>query len=48
MFSIVRNALKSFHIPTVAEREMAYLNQSVSRYDLEQRQRQIDAGLFRN
>lgn len=48
MLNRVKNALKSLHIPTVAEREMAYLNQSVSRYDLEQRQRQIDAGLFRN
>ena len=29
-----------------AEREMAYLNDSVSLYDLEQREREIAAGRF--
>jgi hypothetical protein len=29
------------------EREMAYLNKSVSIFDLERRQREIDAGKFR-
>lgn len=29
-----------------ASRERAYLEQSVSRYDIERRQREIDAGLF--
>ncbi|WP_309665197.1 DUF3563 family protein [Tabrizicola sp.] len=35
-------------VPTVAEAERAYLNASVSRFDLERRQREIDLGLFRN
>ncbi len=48
MFEQVKNVLRALRVPSVAERELAYLNQSVSRYDLEQRQRQIDAGLFRH
>jgi hypothetical protein len=32
--------------PTALER--AYLNASVSRYDLERREREIERGLFRN
>jgi hypothetical protein len=36
-----------FHVPTQAERELNYLNGSVDRYDLEQRQRHIENGLFR-
>ena len=46
MFRTVRKALRQFHIPTRAERELSYLSQSVSLYDLESRQREIDAGLF--
>jgi hypothetical protein len=30
------------------DREMAYLNESVTVYDLERRQREIAQGLFRN
>lgn len=48
MFEQVKNVLRALRVPSVAERELAYLNQCVSRYDLEQRQRQIDAGLFRH
>lgn len=48
MFEQVKNVLRALRVPSAAERELAYLNQSVSRYDLEQRQRQIDAGLFRH
>lgn len=39
--------VRLFHIPTDAERELAYLNGSVDRYDLEERQRQVDRGMFR-
>lgn len=31
---------------TRREAELAYLNESVSRYDLEQREREIDQGRF--
>lgn len=47
MFEQVRTVFRSFRFPSVAERELAYLNEAVSRYDLEQRERAIDAGLFR-
>ncbi|MGL4237617.1 hypothetical protein [Tabrizicola sp.] len=33
--------------PSPAERERAYLNASVSRFDLERRQREVERGLFR-
>jgi hypothetical protein len=33
--------------PSVSERERAYLNASVSRVDLERREREVEAGLFR-
>ncbi|BBE71349.1 DUF3563 family protein [Oharaeibacter diazotrophicus] len=36
-----------FHVPTMAERERAYLENAVDRYDLELRQREIDRGRFR-
>ena len=45
------NLFKSliFHrgLPSIAELERDYLNASVSRVDLERRQRDIDNGLFR-
>lgn len=44
MFDRVKRLL---HTPTTAERELAYLNDSASRYDLELRQREIDRGRFR-
>lgn len=34
------------HLMSVAERERAYLDQSVDGYDLERRQREIDRGRF--
>lgn len=37
----------AFRVPSRFERETAYLNRSVSLYDLERRQREIDAGKFR-
>lgn len=33
---------------TRREREMAYLNEAVSMYDLERREREIDQGRFRS
>ncbi len=47
MFDQLRKFARAMRIPTVAEREMAYLNGSRDRIDLEYRQRQIDSGLFR-
>lgn len=43
-FGRVASALRP---ATRHEREMAYLNKSVSIFDLERRQREIDAGKFR-
>lgn len=45
---IVASIAKKFHIPTVEEREHAYLCASRDRYDLEFRQKEIDRGLFRS
>ena len=36
-----------FSLPSVAEVERDYLNASVSRFDFERRERQIEQGLFR-
>ncbi len=44
MFEGLKQLIK---VPTAAERERAYLEQSVDRYDLEMRQREIDRGRFR-
>ena len=48
MFGFVDKLRSKMHIPSAQEREMAYLNASRDRYDLEYRQKQIDRGLFRN
>ncbi|ASY62173.1 hypothetical protein SJ05684_c07100 [Sinorhizobium sojae CCBAU 05684] len=48
MFKQLKKITRALHIPTVEEREIAYLNGSVDRIDLEYRQRQIDRGLFRS
>ncbi len=45
--TFIASLLRSFRVPTQSERELAYLNGAVDRYDLEQRQRQIDGGMFR-
>ncbi len=47
MFEQVKTVIRAFRFPTTAERELAYLNEAVSRYDLEMRERAIDAGMFR-
>jgi hypothetical protein len=48
MFERLKSALRSLHVPSVAEREQAYLAASVSLIDLERRQREVERGLFRN
>jgi len=48
MFGYVSKMASKLRGPTTEEREMAYLNGSADRVDLEYRQRQIDRGLFRS
>ncbi len=45
MLNFIKTALRNF--PSVREVERDYLNASVSRYDLERRQREVENGLFR-
>lgn len=47
MFGSLKKLARTLRVPTVQEREMAYLCDSVDRYDFEYRQRQVDQGLFR-
>jgi hypothetical protein len=47
MFDTVRKFARALRAPTAQEREMAYLNESRDRLDLEHRMRQIDRGMFR-
>jgi hypothetical protein len=47
MFGYVSKIAIKLRAPTTEQRELAYLNQSVDRVDLEYRQRQIDRGMFR-
>ncbi len=47
MFRHFKKITRALHIPSVEERENAYLNGAVDRIDLEYRQRQIDRGMFR-
>lgn len=48
MFNQLKKITRALRVPTQEERELAYLNGSADRIDLEYRQRQIDRGLFRN
>jgi hypothetical protein len=48
MFGYVSKIATKLRGPSIEEREMAYLNGSMDRVDLEYRQRQIDRGMFRN
>ncbi|MBB3657353.1 hypothetical protein FHX15_002585 [Rhizobium sp. BK650] len=48
MFEPIRKFARALRAPTAQEREIAYLNGSHDRIDLEYRQRQIDRGIFRN
>ena len=47
MFKQFKSFARALRIPSIDERETAYLNGSSDRIDLEYRQRQIDRGLFR-
>jgi hypothetical protein len=47
MFTPIKKMARALRAPSVQEREMAYLNGSYDRLDLEYRQRQVDRGLFR-
>jgi hypothetical protein len=47
MFGYVSKLARTLRGPSIEEREMAYLNQSVDRIDLEYRQRQVERGMFR-
>ena len=48
MFGPFKKFARALRVPSVEEREMAYLNGSNDRFDLEYRQRQVDRGAFRN
>jgi len=47
MFTPIKKIARALRAPTIEEREIAYLNGSNDRIDLEYRQRQVDRGLFR-
>jgi hypothetical protein len=47
MFGYVSIIASKLRGPSIEDREMAYLNASADRVDLEYRQRQIDRGMFR-
>ncbi|MGO4565166.1 DUF3563 domain-containing protein [Rhizobium sp. 2YAF20] len=47
MFGPIKKFANSLRPRSIEEREMAYLNGSNDRFDLEYRQRQVDRGLFR-
>jgi hypothetical protein len=47
MFDRLKSAVSRFKRPTIAEMERNYLNDSISMYDLELRQREVERGLFR-
>lgn len=48
MLGSVRKLARAFRVPSVQDREMAYLNEAKDRIDLEYRMRQVDRGIFRN
>ncbi|MFP5479100.1 MAG: DUF3563 family protein [Alphaproteobacteria bacterium] len=47
MLNLFKSLISGKAFPKIAELERAYLDASVSRYDLERRQREVDNGLFR-
>jgi hypothetical protein len=47
MFNLLKSLVSRIDLPRIAEVERAYLDASVSRYDLERRQREVENGLFR-
>lgn len=48
MLNLFKSLVAGTPEPTLSDRERAYLNAAVSRYDLERREREIDRGLFRH
>jgi hypothetical protein len=47
MFNLFKSLVSGKAFPRTADLERAYLEASVSRYDLERRQREVEQGLFR-
>lgn len=47
MFNLFKSLINGSAFPRRIDLERAYLNASVSRYDLERRQREVEQGLFR-
>ncbi len=47
MFTMIKSLISRHSAPTEADRELAYLNASVSLADLERRQREIELGMLR-
>ena len=47
MFNLFKLLISGQAFPRIAEVECAYLDASVSRIDLERRQREVENGLFR-
>jgi hypothetical protein len=47
MFNLFKSLVNGSVFPRIADLERAYLNASVSNYDLERRQREVENGLFR-
>ncbi len=47
MFNLFKTILSGTSSPAISERERAYLNESVSRIDLERREREVESGKFR-
>jgi hypothetical protein len=48
MFNFLSSVFRQRGLPTISEAEREYLNASVSRIDLERRQREVERGLFRS
>jgi hypothetical protein len=47
MLTTLKNLIRALTAPSLQDRERAYLEDASSRYDLECREREIDAGRFR-
>lgn len=47
MFNLFKSLINGSAFPRIADFERAYLNASLSRVDLERRQREVENGLFR-
>ena len=47
MLNLLKSLINGSAFPRIADLERAYLNASLSRIDLERRQREVENGLFR-